>query len=519
MSYNGKDSKEFRNLVVIKEVKDAFDNLVQRINDAIGKYNNSLIATKSIDFNYGSADLSSRGYALSLGGLKKVLKAYEGKLFGCNMYRIGTTNNYVITNGLYIAPSDRADGCPIPTALPNAILNNVNKNINQWVKYDFENKTYSVVSRSKFSNSRSRSSNYSSSRASSNGLESPAMYTDSNGYLIIPAGQKDESGNIINVADIIIQDVTNNIESLDLLYTQYIKLTEYIGQGETMRFVEFERRSDGRTDFYKYSDVQAGENPVKGVDYRRFGDLVYQLDEAHRDYQITVVLDNATYTGTGEVVIPQGSLSSNPTGTVYVKGRPQEVTKYQEDFYVYLINEREVVTTNTDHGGKNLGSFKLATNNTIYDLAPTGEVTPPEPEPVPLDNEGLFPINVNRDIKSVRTQPFQNGEISNLTINTGNNTWNNRTTQDISVSKKGKFICFHPVEGDDRQMGITKIFGIECNRSERPNTRNSCHWLCTNYFFLPKGVAHPFTFWTNGEGSIRNLAYEILMSWTTKKNN
>ena len=106
------DYKNFKGQVKISDVQACFDDLTNRINSLIDKYNASSYVT-DINYNNVSPELAPVNYTLSVGGLKKILDAYDGCVLGTKVFRI--SNNLCITDGLLI----RRNGC---IHLPSAII-------------------------------------------------------------------------------------------------------------------------------------------------------------------------------------------------------------------------------------------------------------------------------------------------------------------------------------------------------------------------------------------------------------
>ena len=70
------DYKNFKGQVKISDVQECFDDLTNRINSLIDKYNTSSYVT-DINYNNVSPELAPVNYTLSVGGLKKILDAYD----------------------------------------------------------------------------------------------------------------------------------------------------------------------------------------------------------------------------------------------------------------------------------------------------------------------------------------------------------------------------------------------------------------------------------------------------------
>lgn len=92
--------RNFKGVVKVADVQAEFDNLLNAINDKIDTYNSSL-NIEDVDYNNGGSDLAAYGYTLSVGGLKKILEAYNGAILGANVLRV-SSGRYAISEGLYI---------------------------------------------------------------------------------------------------------------------------------------------------------------------------------------------------------------------------------------------------------------------------------------------------------------------------------------------------------------------------------------------------------------------------------
>lgn len=93
--------KDFKGLVKISDVQNAFDELVGDINNMIDAYNASA-KVLDIDYTKGSAELGASGYTLSVGGLKRVIQTYQGCSVGCKAFKIDG-NHCKVTAGFVFA--------------------------------------------------------------------------------------------------------------------------------------------------------------------------------------------------------------------------------------------------------------------------------------------------------------------------------------------------------------------------------------------------------------------------------
>lgn len=101
--------KDFKGLVKISDVQNAFDEIVGNINDMVETYNTSA-KVLDIDYTKGSAELGASGYTLSVGGLKRIIQTYQGCSVGCKPFKIDA-NHCKVTAGFVFADNTvyRAD--------------------------------------------------------------------------------------------------------------------------------------------------------------------------------------------------------------------------------------------------------------------------------------------------------------------------------------------------------------------------------------------------------------------------
>lgn len=121
--------KYFKGQVKVSDIQEAFDNILNTINNKITEYNN-LVNSLDIDFNVGNEELGLLRHTLSVGGLKKVLDLYNGHILGCQIFKINP-NTYIVSEGLYI--KDRR-----VYRLPSTIVGGEGDTL----YYDLSNNTY-----------------------------------------------------------------------------------------------------------------------------------------------------------------------------------------------------------------------------------------------------------------------------------------------------------------------------------------------------------------------------------------
>ena len=94
--------KDFKGLVKISDVQNAFNEIVDSMNDMIDTYNASA-KVLDIDYTKGSSELGTSGYTLSVGGLKRIIQTYQGCSVGCKPFKVSSsqckiTAGYVFAN-------------------------------------------------------------------------------------------------------------------------------------------------------------------------------------------------------------------------------------------------------------------------------------------------------------------------------------------------------------------------------------------------------------------------------------
>ena len=89
----------FKGQVKVAAVQAAFDALIGRINSIIDIYNTTDEFLQDQDYSLGGETLGAAGYTLTIGGIKQVLAAYNGAVFGCRAFRL-SEGRVFITDGM-----------------------------------------------------------------------------------------------------------------------------------------------------------------------------------------------------------------------------------------------------------------------------------------------------------------------------------------------------------------------------------------------------------------------------------
>lgn len=113
--------KKFQGKVTIESIQNEFDSLVNRINAMVDAYNASE-NVNDIDFSKGGETLAPAGYTLTIGGLKQLMRFYDGSVIGCRVFRVDS-NRIKVTTGLIIT-SDNIYRTPETTMTANSSSGN-----------------------------------------------------------------------------------------------------------------------------------------------------------------------------------------------------------------------------------------------------------------------------------------------------------------------------------------------------------------------------------------------------------
>lgn len=93
-------SKLFRGQVKISEVKEAFEEIVDRVNNIIDEYNTQVFVNH-IDYTSGNSSLAPTGHTLSVGGLKQIISNMEGCVLGGKAFKVSDTKVKLSTGLLF----------------------------------------------------------------------------------------------------------------------------------------------------------------------------------------------------------------------------------------------------------------------------------------------------------------------------------------------------------------------------------------------------------------------------------
>lgn len=92
--------KLFKGQVKIADVKDAFDEIIEKVNGMIDGYNHSSYIN-DINYSIGGPELAPSGYTLTVGGMKQLMNSCDGTVIGAKPFRV-SSNELKMTTGLLI---------------------------------------------------------------------------------------------------------------------------------------------------------------------------------------------------------------------------------------------------------------------------------------------------------------------------------------------------------------------------------------------------------------------------------
>lgn len=92
--------KLFKGQVKIADVKDAFDEIIEKVNGMIDGYNHSSYIN-DINYSIGGPELAPSGYTLTVGGMKQLMNSCDGTVIGAKPFRV-SSNKLKMTTGLLI---------------------------------------------------------------------------------------------------------------------------------------------------------------------------------------------------------------------------------------------------------------------------------------------------------------------------------------------------------------------------------------------------------------------------------
>lgn len=432
------DYKNFKGQVKISDVKECFDDLTNRINSLIDKYNASSYVT-DINYNNVSPELAPVNYTLSVGGLKKILDAYDGCVLGTKVFRV--SNNLCITDGLLI----RRNGC---IHLPSAIISKQGR----YLFYSPSLRQYkcpdSYVYRTTDWTQPSITSNESWGNISANAIwvndsgttvnwnsipsnapqTKPFNVTSSYGYGAL--GRTSVQRGIINKYQININWEFPQV----LLLTNVSFKVGYVSTAGTSGYTCTTSIRDSKSGQWKQiNSTHIGAKDIKNIN------IPLENQTSINAIKINIVFDLNT----------NASFNSN-VSNLLLQGK---------------------IIKRTITGGTGSGAD---------------------------DWVQICKLNYNRDVSMSNTFEFTAGKIQNYNITSQSKNVYLNTTETVNTTNGPQFVAgtSGSARGSWKATAAT-LFGIEVTRATQPSKRNSGSYFIFNKLLLPKGIGNPYSYGGN----------------------
>lgn len=432
------DYKNFKGQVKISDVKECFDDLTNRINSLIDKYNASSYIT-DINYNNVSPELAPVNYTLSVGGLKKILDAYDGCVLGTKVFRV--SNNLCITDGLLI----RRNGC---IHLPSAL-------IPKQGRYLF----YSPSLRQ---------------------YKCPDSYTYQTTDWTQPSITSNESWGSISANAIWVNDSGttvgwNSIPS-DAPQTKPFNVTSSYGYGA------LGKTSVQRGIINKYQININWEFPqvllLTNVSFK----VGYVSTAGTSGYTCTTSIRNSE-SGQWE------QINSIHIGAKDIKDINIPL---ENQISINAIKINIVFDLNTN------ASFNANVSNLLLQGKITKKAIAGGTESGANDWIQICKLNYNRDVSMSNTFEFTAGKIQNYSITSQSKNVYLNTTETVNTTNGPQFVAgtSGSARGSWKATAAT-LFGIEVTRATQPSKRNSGSYFIFNKLLLPKGIRNPYSYGGN----------------------
>lgn len=430
--------KDFKGQVKISEVKECFDDLTNRINSLINKYNESSYVT-DINYNNVSPELAPANYTLSVGGLKKILDAYDGCVLGTKVFKV--SNNLCITDGLLI----RRTGC---IHLPSAVIPKQGK----YLFYSPSLKQYkypdSYIYQTTDWTQPSITSNESWGSISANAIwvnnagtpvgwnsipsnapqTKPFNVTSSYGYGAL-GGTSAQQGIInkyqINIGwafpqNLLLTNVSFRVGYISIAGTSGYTCTTSIRNSESGQWEQI-------------NSIHLGAKDIKDIN------IPLENQTSVNAIKINIIFDlnmNASFNANVSSLLLQGKII------------------------------KKTITGGTESGA----------NDWIQ----------------------ICKLNYNRDVATSNTFEFTAGKVQNYSITSQLKDVYLNTTETVNTTSNPQFVAgtSGSARGSYKATAAT-LFGIEVTRATQPSKSNSGSYFIFNKLLLPKGIGNPYSYGGN----------------------
>lgn len=429
------DYKNFKGQVKISDIQACFDDLTNRINSLIDKYNASSYVT-DINYNNVSPELAPVNYTLSVGGLKKILDAYDGCVLGTKVFRV--SNNLLITDGLLI----RRNGC---IHLPSAIIPKQGK----YLFYSPSLRQYKY----------------------------PDSYMYQTTDWTQPSITSNESWGSISANAIWVNNAGTTVGwSLipsDAPQAQPFNVTSSYGYGAL----------GTATGVVNRFQINIGwEFPqnllLTNVSFR----VGYVTVAGTSGYTCTTSMRNSA-SGQWEQI-----------NTIHLEA------KDIKDINIPLENQTSVnaIKINIVFDLDRSATFSASVSNLLLQGNIIKKTITGGTESAANDWIQICKLNYNRDVSMSNTFEFTAGKIQNYNITSQSKNVYLNTTETVNTTNGPQFVA--GTSGSARgswKATAASLFGVEVTRATQPSKRNSGSYFIFNKLLLPKGIGNPYSYGGN----------------------
>lgn len=429
------DYKNFKGQVKISDVQECFDDLTNRINSLIDKYNASSYVT-DINYNNVSSELAPVNYTLSVGGLKKILDSYDGCVLGTKVFRV--SNNLCITDGLLI----RRNGC---VHLPSAIIPKQGR----YLFYSPSLRQYKY----------------------------PDSYVYQTTDWTQPSITSNESWGSISANAIWVNNAGttvgwNSIPS-DAPQAKPFNVTTSYGYG-----------------------ALGGTSAQQGIINKYQVNIGWEFPQSLLLTNVSFIVGYVSIAGTSGYTCTT-SIRNSESGQWEQINSTHIGAKDLKDINIPLENQvsANAIKINIVFDLNMNASF----NTNVCNLRLQGKIIkktiPGEAGSGANDWTQICKLNYNRDVSMSNTFEFTAGKIQNYSITSQSKNVYLNTTETVNTTNGPQFVAgtSGSAKGSWKATAAT-LFGIEVTRATQPSKRNSGSYFIYNKLLIPKGIGNPYSY-------------------------
>lgn len=450
------DYKNFKGQVKISDVKECFDDLTNRINSLIDKYNASSYVT-DINYNNVSPELAPINYTLSVGGLKKILDAYDGCVLGTKVFRV--SNNLCITDGLLI----RRNGC---IHLPSVIIPKQGR----YLFYSPSLRQYKCPDSYVY-----RTTDWTQPSITSN---------ESWGSISANAIWVNDSGTTVD---------WNSIPS-NAPQTKPFNVTSSYGYGAL-----------GKT------SVQ------RGIINKYQININWEFPQVLLLTNVSFKVGYVSTAGTSGYTCTT-SIRDSESGQWKQINSTHIGAKDIKDINIPLENQTSInaMKINIVFDLNTNASFNANVSNLLLQGKIMKKTIPGGTESGADDWIQICKLNYNRDVSMSNTFEFTAGNVQNYRITSQSKNVYLNTTETVNTTNGPQFVAgtSGSARGSWKATAAT-LFGIEVTRATQPSKSNSGSYFIFNKLLLPKGIGNPYSYGGNTIDAINaTKTFDVIVNRT-----